>query len=333
MPPNPLRLLGKPRRDKAPLIAEDEPQADARDGQHAKAPGEGQANASAVEDQERQERIAPAEKRSAWDKASVIVQGVGGLAIFVSLAALFIGVRQFNEQQQSNAAAQLNQQHQATLEQYLDDMSDLVLNHKLATAGANSATVAIAIARTATALRNLDGASKGILARFLWEAGLILRPNPILDLYDVDLSGAVFQNANLYRAQLSSVNLTGANFNGAQLPGADLSYSALEQSSMVGADLGCYSATVCTDLSGAYLMRADLDDANLAGADLAGADLDGANLSGPLSDLTGANFHGADYNVRPGHVVNAQGQPVINMPTQWPANFNPAAAGAHCDDC
>jgi hypothetical protein len=36
----------------------------------------------------------PAERKSGWDKAAVIVQAVGGLAIFVSLAALFIGVRQ-----------------------------------------------------------------------------------------------------------------------------------------------------------------------------------------------------------------------------------------------
>ena len=47
-----------------------------------------------------------------------------------------------------------------------------------------------------------------------------------------------------------------------------------------------------TNLSGAYLYRADLSGAYLRGADLSGADLSGANLSG--ANLYGANLYGAD---------------------------------------
>lgn len=271
------------------------------------------------------------EKKSGWDKAAVIVQAIGGLAIFVSLAALFIGVRQFNEQQGTNAKNLVNQQHQATLNTYLDDMSDLVLNHQLTTSGPNSAITAIAIARTATALRNLDGPSKGILLRFLWEAGLILRPNPILDLYEVDLSGAVLQGANLYQVYLSPLNLTGANFDDAHLEGAYLNGSVLIQARLEYADLSCRSQKVCTELSGAYLMRADLTHANLTDANLMGAELDGANLN--RATLAGANLHDALYNARPLKVTNAQGEMVTDMPTRWPAGFNPQAAGARCDDC
>ena len=57
-----------------------------------------------------------AEKKSGWDKAAVIVQGIGGLAIFVSLAALFIGVRQFNDQQTMSAKDLVEQQHETTLD-------------------------------------------------------------------------------------------------------------------------------------------------------------------------------------------------------------------------
>jgi uncharacterized protein YjbI with pentapeptide repeats len=276
-------------------------------------------------------RVGREEKKSGWDKASVIVQAIGGLAIFVSLAGLFIGVRQFNEQQRTNAADLVNQQHHATLDKYLDDMSNLVLNKQLITSGPNSPITAIAIARTATALRNLDGPSKGILVRFLWEAGLIFRPKPILDLYEVDLSGAVFQNANLYQAYLSPLGLTGANFNGAQLQGASLSQSVLIQSHLEHADLACWSRKVCTDLSGSYLMRADLTGTNLRGANLTDAELDGANLSGAI--LAGANLHRALYNTRSIKVKNAQGNWVTNMPTRWPRGFDPKAAGATCDDC
>lgn len=280
------------------------------------------------------ERADGKEKKSGWDKASVVVQAIGGLAIFVSLAGLFIGVRQFNEQQQANAADQLTQQHQQTLNTYLDDMSDLVLNHKLITMGPDSAVAAIAIARTATALRNLDGASKGILVRFLWEAGLIIGPKPTLDLYQVNLNNAVFQNANLYHAYLSQLSLVGANLNGAQLQGAYLSGSVLIEASLQNANLSCLSRAVCTTLADAYLMRANLAGANLKGANLSHAHLDGADLSAASAALlAGANLHGAVYNARPLKVESVQGNFVIDMPTRWPANFNPEAAGARCDDC
>jgi hypothetical protein len=274
-----------------------------------------------------------AENKSGWDKASVMVQAVGALAIFVSLAGLIVGVWQFNQQQVTNARDQLDRQHQATLDKFLDDMSDLVLNHQLTSSGPDSPITAIAIARTATALRNLDGdgSSKGILIRFLWNAGLITSPNPILRLYLLDLDGAVFQGARLNQAYLSQLSIVGADFNGAVLSGADLSKSILIGSSLSSANLSCFSQGICTDLSGAYLMRADLMGADLAGADLAGADLDGANLS--EARLAGAELHNAFYNIRPEKVTNEQGEPVTNMPTIWPAGFDPKTAGATCDDC
>jgi len=244
---------------------------------------------------------------------------------------LFIGVRQFNEQQKTNAADLLNQQEQATLDKYLDDMSALVITSGLPTSSPDSPITAIAIARTATALRDLDGPRKGILVRFLWEAGLIIGPKPTLDLYEVDLDGAVFQQANLYEVYLSPLSLIGANFNDAKLKGAYLSGSVLIQSNLKQADLACWSRSVCTDLSGAYLMRADLTNADLRGANLKGAHLDGADLSG--AKLAGANLHNAFYNARPMKVRNVQGELVTNWPTRWPRGFDPKAAGAICDDC
>lgn len=271
------------------------------------------------------------ERKSGWDKAVVIVQAIGALAIFVSLAGVYIGVRQFNAQQKANAEDQLNQQRQATLNGYLDDMSALVLTDGLATAKPGSSVTAIAVARTATALRNLDGPRKGTLVRFLWEAGLINGPQPILYLYHMDLNGAVLQDANLYRVYLSPLGLTGANFSNAQLKGAYLSGSVLIGSDLEHANLACWNASVCTDLSQAYLMRSDLTQADLTDADLTGAHLEGANLSGAV--LKGGNLRGASYNTRPVRARDQQGNWVTNMPTQWPAGFNPEAAGAACDDC
>jgi len=292
--------------------------------------------------QARLDRPSRAAEKSRWDKASVIVQAVAGLAIFVSLAGLVVGVLEFNDQQKVDARNLITQRHQTTLANYFDEMSDLVLNHGLATAGPDSSFVGIAIARTATALRELSGdaASKGDLIRYLWEAGLILGPKPTLELYQVNLDGAAFQNAGLYHAYLTYLSIEGAKFNGAVLDGANLSYSDLISSQLQGASMACLiekgqkgkkDQKVCTELYGVYLMRADLSRANLTGADLRKADLDGANLSGAI--LTGANLQGAFYNTRPEKVVDRQGKLVINMPTRWPQGFDPGATGARCDDC
>lgn len=276
-------------------------------------------------------RAHQAEGKSGWDKAAVVVQAIGAFAIFVSLAGLFIGVRQFNEQQKINAAQLQNQQYQATLDAYINDMSTLILTYHLTDPKSTASDRAIAIAQTLTALRNLDGGRKGTLVRFLWESHLIKEPKPILNLYHADLNSTVFTNANLYQVYLSKLGLTNADFAGADLRGADLAGSVLIQASLQHANLGCYARNVCASLTGAYLMRADLADANLTGANLSGAYLDGANLS--HATLAGAKLTKATYNTRPILVTNAQGKLVTDMPTRWPAGFSPAAAGATCQYC
>lgn len=269
--------------------------------------------------------------KSGWDKAAVLVQAVGAFVIFISLASLFISVRQFNDQQETNAAQLVNQQNQATLDEYLDDMSTLVLQYHLADPNSGAAVRAIAVARTLTAVRDLDGDRKGTLVRFLFEADLINWPQPVLDLFHANLDGTNFTNAGLDQVYLSHLGLTSADFAGSSLLGAYLKGSTLIQSNLQGADLACYSHVICTNLSGAYLMRADLISANLSGADLMGACLDGANLSG--ANLAGVKLQKAMYNTRPILVINGQGMLVTDMPTVWPKGFDPKAAGATPNYC
>jgi hypothetical protein len=276
-------------------------------------------------------RVPEAAKKSGWDKASVVVQAVGGLAIFVSLAALVIGVRQFNEQQRENAAQQLNQQRQATLNGYLNAMSGLVLQYHLTKSPPGAPVRAVAVARTATAVRDLDGQRKGTVVRFLWESHLISRPHPVISLFHDDLNGAVFTNANFYQVYLGQVGLTNANFAGASLLGAYLRGAVLIQANLKNAKLACYNQIYCANLSGAYLMRANLTGADLDGANLSGAYLDGANLS--HAKLAGVKLQKAVYNTRSILVLNGQGKLVTDLPTRWPRGFNPRAAGATCNFC
>lgn len=291
---------------------------------------------------------APTAAKTGWDKASVLVQAIGAFAIFVSVAALVVGVLQFNEQQRTSAAQLLDQQRQATLNGYLNDMSALVLRDNLTNSGPRAPVRAIAVARTATAVRGLDGIRKGELVRYLWEARLITTLRPVVNLAGVNLKEAVFKDANLYQVDLSSLSLNNANLNGAALDGANLSASDLTGADLNGSDLICLShrssdheTRACVNLSHAYLMDATLINANLSGAnlaranlfsaDVAGATLNGANLAG--ANLTGANLQGAKYNVTMIKVKNARGERVTEGPTRWPRGFDAKAAGAICVDC
>ena len=99
-------------------------------------------------------------------------------------------------------------------------------------------------------------------------------------------------------ANLRDANLEDANLRGAYLEGADLSHANLQDANLQGAAL-----------SHANLRSADLGGALLQGAYLSLADLRSANLS--RANLSHANLQNAMYNGR----------------TQFPANFDPTAAG------
>jgi len=137
-------------------------------------------------------------------------------SILIAAVTLLVSVQQFNGQQLDNAhmqatqvaasAAQaLDQQRQATLDTYLDRMSDLLLTDGLGTASPVRNALALAEARTYAAVRNLDGNRKGILVRFLLTAGLLSGSKPIISMSDADLSNATNLNtADLSRAEYNT---------------------------------------------------------------------------------------------------------------------------------
>ena len=172
----------------------------------------------------------------------------------------------------------------------------------------------MAKASTLAVFRQLDGERKGLLLRFLYDAGLIgawptlaptidvrdetqrgydysqetisflrgetrhSRIEPILALAGADLRFINLMNSELPRAALTEADLTGADLRWADLSGA----------SLLDADLsGRISARVRsipsdqnrTDLRGASLNNAVLTGANLSGTHLAGANLCGASVT------------------------------------------------------
>ena len=219
--------------------------------------------------------------KTRWDWLQLLTQIIGAFAIPISIFGLFISVIQFNQQQSSNAQQALDQQQQTTLETYLDHMSDLLLTDKLKESKPGAEARAVARARTLVALQNLNPVRKGILLRFLYEAGLIERPLAgtfPLDLGDADLGNAFLERFELQSADLHRVNLSMADLFHATLLGANLSDANLSRTNLKQAYLGG-ALLVDADLSGADLSKADLSGADLSKADLSGADLRGTIIN------------------------------------------------------
>lgn len=100
-----------------------------------------------------------------------------------------------------------------------------------------------------------------------------------------DFSGYDLSHLSLPRAQLSGIVFHEAQLPKADLRGGDLNSSNLGRANLVGANLRN------TNLQEAYLSYADLEGADLRGADLSNAYLSNANLRG--ANLCGANLSGA----------------------------------------
>jgi hypothetical protein len=181
-----------------------------------------------------------------------------------------------------------DQQQEATLKAYLDDMTTLLLGEKLGDQAPTSAEAAVlARSKTITALSRLtDPQRKAAVVQFLYESHLIGyydSPHSSLHHSIIDLSGALLSGANL-----SSVNLSGANLSGADLSGANLSRADLSSATLRSAILRN------ANLSNADLFDADLYDANLSGAMVRDATLRSANLNEAY--LGGIDLSGADLD-------------------------------------
>jgi hypothetical protein len=163
----------------------------------------------------------------------------------------------------------------ALLREYLDRMSDLLITHELGSSKEGEPQRLVARARTVTVLNALgeDGARKGNIVRFLYEAKLLNKDNPVVNLKEADLRHADLTGVNLSGVNLSWANLGGADLGGAHLSGADLRGVNLSEAHLIEAYL------IDAQLSRADLGGADLSRARLSEADLSWADLSGANLS------------------------------------------------------
>jgi len=214
-----------------------------------------------------------------------------------------------SEQEATKQRAQSEQeiaddnQRETALQEYVNKMSELLLDGDLCKSTVKDEVQKIARVRTLTVLPRLNGKRKGIVLQFLYEAQLINKGGRIVDLSGADLRGADLSFTTLTGADLKGANFWWARFFAANLKGADLSHAALINSNLEGADLSGADLSEA-EPTAAILNGADLSHANLSGADLSeailgDADLSSANLSGAdLSEagLMGTNLKGADLS-------------------------------------
>lgn len=198
------------------------------------------------------------------------------------------------------------QENETALQNYLDKMSQLILEQGLTKSLPENPIRDVARSRTLTVLRVLDGLRKGLLLRFLYEAELINKSSTVINLRGADLSGADLYKVNLYNANLSEVIFKGANLEQAILEGANLSSVNLEGTNLCKASLRWANLSeanlVSANLHQATVVSANFDLANLSNAictnasiiqcKFSDANLNKVNLS--FSNLTGTSFFGAD---------------------------------------
>src|SRR5258708_1346220 len=207
--------------------------------------------------------------KTLWDWLQLLI-----IPLVLAVAALLFN-RATTRTEQTIA---LDKQREDLLQAYLDRMSELLLEKKLATSPSEEASN-VARVRTITLLFQLDARRIGYVFAFLREAGLMsaYSDSSIVSLSQanlnkIDLSQANLSETNLSEANLSEANLSETNLGKANLRQANLTKANLSQANFSQADLNK------ANLSQADLRQANLRQANLSEADLSEADLSEANL-------------------------------------------------------
>ncbi len=168
----------------------------------------------------------------------VVMLGLGSLWFNQqqSQTYLLIGKTVAEQQNQMNLQIAKDQEQEAELNTYLDQMTILLRDNNLSQSRPGDKVQEIARDRTLTVLLRLDPVRKGIVLQFLYGAGLIMVGDVKVSLAGTNLSGAILRGANLAGADLSGSNLSWADLTGANLTGvksfnANLSHAIMPDGS------------------------------------------------------------------------------------------------------
>jgi hypothetical protein len=207
----------------------------------------------------------------------------------------------------SDRALADDRQREETLQTYLDQMSDLLLEHDLASPRAGTEQRVLASTLTLTVLRRLDGERKGVVLRFINDAQLINGDDPKLRLIGADFRGAIVDGADLDVPALARVDLRGASFRSALLRFADFTSADLREAD--------FSDTIQDEpnftsacLSGATFVAATLNRPSFSRSIGHDIDFGGANITDP--DTANARFWNLRHSAPgvPAEITDPRGQ-------------------------
>jgi uncharacterized protein YjbI with pentapeptide repeats len=224
-------------------------------------------------------------------------------AVLLLTGSLFTFTVSRNERKAADRRNQIEReiaqdnQHGAILQEYIDKMSELILDKNLCNSTKEPRT--IARVRTLTVLSLLDAYRKRSVIQFLQEVDLIKVDKTIVDLSGADLTKAFLSALNLASANFSRTILFGAELMGTNLTDVNLSNTTLLGANLTSANLmgaNLKETSISLNYPGAEPIITKLYMTDLTDADLSGARLRGANLRDTIligADLTGADLRGA----------------------------------------
>lgn len=246
------------------------------------------------------------------------ILGVFAVPLLIGMLSLQQGENAEKDRKAQQEIVEEKQRHEI-MTNYLQQMTQLMLKHKLTSPDATEEVRTVARAITLNASRQLDGSRKALLLKFLYEAKLIRQcqsafdpskvfdPLKAKDLKTAIISSSIEPNCQKTIVKLSDVKLEETKFDSPiQLTGVDLTKASLVNAELPNVGLNNAdiqgSNLMDADLSGAFLIKALMNrtilrNANLQGASLQGARLDNADLRNAklqTAILKGTHFEFAD---------------------------------------
>jgi uncharacterized protein YjbI with pentapeptide repeats len=234
--------------------------------------------------------------KTLWDWLQLLA--MLAIPIVVALVSISFSTQQdTNNQRQHAIELQIaaNQQQDATLDSYIDHMTNLLLNVNLHKSKPGDEVRNVARAQTLNVLRRLDPARKVTVLRFLFEANLM----SVISLDDAELSWIRLIDL---RPRVA-VDIRYFSVQYANLPHAYIENFQVEQSAFNYTDLSdsifIRMKVTFSDFNHVNFIHATITDTELSNCRLVGADLSSANLNNVIlknTDLTDANLKGANLS-------------------------------------
>ncbi len=221
--------------------------------------------------------------KTLWDWLNLVAILLVPIIIGVATLQVSVSTLQFTNQQNKTALDMTrDQQREAVLTHYMDDISNLLIDKDLRNAQKESPVQRVAIMKTASLQRRLDTRRNNELLHFIqdedlltWSSHTIEKETHkgVISLAKANLSYTDLGNTDLSYKDLNHVDLSYANLNSVTWRDTDLSYANLNHANLMHAEL--FGA----DLPGTNLKNVDLSYADLFFTDLSQADLSQANIT------------------------------------------------------